>query len=134
MHSLFASPWVNPLEHPQEPTGSQGEWFSFGISFFPCRGGDLFSFGNAFAAPRGHTHRICSRQCLRQGEKCLTWYHGQCEKMSKKCAKKLDTFLCYFCQQKVNILWSDNKRLKKVVLLFLTTSKRYHIVGVRTLP
>ena len=67
-----------------------------------------------------------------QGEKCFTWYHGQCEKMSKKRAKKLDIFLCYFCQRKENILWSDNKRLKKVVLLFLTTSKRYYVMGVHT--
>ena len=37
--------------------------------------------------------------------------------------KKLDTFVCYFCPRKVNILWSNNNRLKEVVMLFLTTSK-----------
>ena len=80
----------------------------------------MFSFGNDFGGPREHTDGICLRQCDRQSEKCFTWYLGRCEKMSKKHAKILDTFLCYFCQQKVNIiLWSDNKRLKKVVLLFL---------------
>ena len=24
-------------------------------------------------------------QCERQGEKCFTWFHGQCVKMSKRC-------------------------------------------------
>ena len=37
---------------------------------------------------------------------------------------------CNFCQWKVNIiLWSDNKRLKKI-MLFLTTWKRYYLVAV----
>ena len=36
--------------------GTQGEWYSFGISFFPHEGGELFSFGNDFAGPRAHTH------------------------------------------------------------------------------
>ena len=29
MHLSFASPWV-------DPRGTQGEWYSFGISFFPA--------------------------------------------------------------------------------------------------
>ena len=71
----------------------------------------------------------------RHGEKCFTWYHGRCMKTSNKRAKKLDTFVCYFCQWKVNaILWPDNTRLKKVVMLFLTTSKRYYVVGIHTSP
>jgi len=76
-----------------------------------------------------------------QGEKtqCFTWYryHSRCSKMKKKACKKMDAFACYFCQWKVNILyilWSDNKRLKKVVILFLTTSKRYYVVRVHTFP
>ena len=56
----FASLWV-------DPRGTQGEWYSFGISFFPA--GELSSFGNDFAGPRGHTHGICSRQWGRQGER-----------------------------------------------------------------
>ena len=48
MHSLFASPWVDPRDTPREPSGAQGEWYSFGISFFPHREGELFSFGNKF--------------------------------------------------------------------------------------
>ena len=68
----------------------------------------------------------------RQGEKCFTWYPGRRVKMIKKNCKKWDTFVCYFCQWKGNIiLWSDNKRLKKVVMLFLTTSQRC-VVRVRT--
>ena len=32
----FASLWVNPQDTPGEPAGTQGEWYSFGISFFPA--------------------------------------------------------------------------------------------------
>lgn len=55
-----------------ELMGSKGEWYSFGKSFSPCRGGELFSFGNDFAGPGGHTLGICSRQ-YRQGEKWTIW-------------------------------------------------------------
>ena len=55
MHLSFASPWVDTLDIPGEPTGTQGEWHSFGIYFFPRGGGVLFSFGNDFAGPWGHT-------------------------------------------------------------------------------
>ena len=99
---------------PGEPTGSQGKRFSFGISFFPAGEGSCLGLEKT-SLDLG----ICSRRCDREGEKCLTWYHGRCEKMSKKRAKKIDTFLCYFCQRKVNIiLWSDDERLKKVVMLW----------------
>ena len=43
------------------------------LVLFSRDGGELFSFGNDFAGPRGHTHGICSRQCDWQGEKCFTW-------------------------------------------------------------
>ena len=76
--------------------GNQVGMVQFWYFFLP-RGGGEFSFGNDFAGPRGHTHGICSRQCD-GGEKCLNWYHGQCVKISKKRAKKSDTFVCYFCQ------------------------------------
>ena len=56
MHLSFASPWVDP----REPTGVQGEWHSFGTSFFPLGEGELFSFENDIAGSRGHTHGICS--------------------------------------------------------------------------
>ena len=36
MHLSFASPWVDTLDIPGEPTGTQGEWHSFGIYFFPA--------------------------------------------------------------------------------------------------
>ena len=36
MHLLFASLWVDLRDTPEEPTGSQGGWYSFGISFFPA--------------------------------------------------------------------------------------------------
>ena len=91
----------------------------------------MFSVGNDFTGPRGHTHQISSRQWDRQGEKCFIWLDGRGVKMTKKRAKKLDTFVCYFCQRKLKlILWSDNKRLKKVVML-LTASKICY-VGVHT--
>ena len=31
----FASPCVDPRDTPGEPTGTQGEWYGFGIPFFP---------------------------------------------------------------------------------------------------
>ena len=40
MHLSFASPWIDPRVTPGVPTGSQGEWSSFGISFFPAGAGD----------------------------------------------------------------------------------------------
>ena len=71
-----------------EPTGTQVGRYSFGISFFSCEGGELFSFGNDFAGPRGHTHGICSRLCDRQVEKVLyliPW--SMCENEQKVCKK-----------------------------------------------
>ena len=110
-----------------------GRMVQFWYFFFPCGGGELLSFGNDFAGPRGHTHGICSRQCDRQGEKCLTWYHGRCVKMSKRRAKKLDTFV-YFCQWKVWWNGLTMKGWKKVIMLFLTTSNRDYVVGDHTSP
>ena len=116
---IICFPVGRPPGHPrgthEHPGGMVQVWYFF----FSRVEGDLFSFENDIAGPRGHTHGICPRQCDRQGEKCFT-----CAQMCKKCPKKLDTFLCYFCQWKVNIiLRSGNKRLKKVVMLFLTTTK-----------
>ena len=51
MHLSFASPSVDPWDTPGEPTGTQGEWYSFWYLFFPRGGGELFSFGNDFAGP-----------------------------------------------------------------------------------
>ena len=101
--------------------GNPGGMVQFWYIFFPLKGGEFLSFGNDFTGLWGHTHGIFLRQCDRQDEKC-TWCHGRCVKMSKKCTKEFDTFVCYFCQWRVNIiLCSDNKWLKEVVMLFLTT-------------
>ena len=35
MHLSFASPWADPRATHGQPTGAQGEWHNFGISFFP---------------------------------------------------------------------------------------------------
>ena len=43
---------------PGEPTGTQKKWYRFDISFFPHGRGELLSFGNDFAGPRGHTYEI----------------------------------------------------------------------------
>ena len=121
----------------------------FWYFFFPCREGELFNFGNDFTGPRVHTHRIWSSfpgqrnitldqsfsvvlfhfeswvsQSNRQDQVLYLVPWLMCEN-EKKADKKLDTFVCYFCQRKVNIiLWSDNKKLNKVVLLLMITSKR----------
>ena len=102
MHLSFASPWVDTLDIPREPTGTQGEWHSFGI-FFSRGGWDLFSFGNDFAGPWGHTHGICSGQCDRHSEKYLTWYHSRCVKMRKKRGKKFDILIKYCVAWKLNV-------------------------------
>ena len=49
MHLSLAS----PLADPGEPTGTQGEWYSFGISFFPEEE------GSNFAGSWEHTHGTC---------------------------------------------------------------------------
>ena len=36
MHLSFASPWVDSLDIPGEPTGTQGKWHSFVCFFFPA--------------------------------------------------------------------------------------------------
>ena len=41
-----------------EPTGTQGKWCRFDISFFPHGRGELLSFGNDFAGPRRQTQEI----------------------------------------------------------------------------
>ena len=83
MHLSFASPWVNALDTPGEPTGTQGEWYSFGISFFPTAEGSCLVLE---MTPLDHRD-IHSWFKAVQGEKCLTWYHGQCVKMSKSVKK-----------------------------------------------
>ena len=76
--------------HPGHRRESRGEWYSFGISFFPAVEGSCLSFGNDVSGTRGDTHGICSRHCDRLGEQWFTWYHGHRVKMSKKSAKKMD--------------------------------------------
>lgn len=79
--------WLTQLDHlllrgsiPGTLTGIRMEWCSFGVSFLPRGGGELFSFGNDFARPRGRTQRICSRQWDKRGEKC---FDDRCVKMQK---------------------------------------------------
>ena len=45
---------------PGETHGYPEGMVQFGYFFFPRGVGELFSFGNDFAGPRGHTHGICS--------------------------------------------------------------------------
>ena len=54
---------------------------------------------------------------------------GQCVKMNKKWAKKNWIPLFVIFANEIKVLWFNKKRLKKVVMSFLTTSKRYHVVG-----
>ena len=54
-----------PLGHPEGTHGNSGEIVKF-FKFYFSRG-ELFSFGNDFAGPRGHTHWIGSsfgQQCI----------------------------------------------------------------------
>ena len=108
-----------------EPMGSPGEWSRFGISFFPAGEGSWLVSETTFMdhgdIPTGFVwgsatdkRKNASPGSVLDVRKRASWKSEQ---------KKMRTFLCYFCQRKVNIiLQSINKRLKKVVLLFLTTS------------
>ena len=128
---------VDPWDTLGEPRGTQGWMVQFGTYFFLAWEGSCLILDTTPL-----DHRDISRGYIDiptgfvRGSvtgKCFTWYHGRCVKMSKKHAKNLDTSV--FCQWKVNIIpWSDEKRLKKFAVLFLTTDKRYHIIGVRTFP
>ena len=61
MHLSFTSLRVDPWGTNREPSGI-GTVLVL-IFFFPCRGGELFSFGKDFAGPWGHTHGICASFC-----------------------------------------------------------------------
>jgi len=71
MHLSFALPLVYPWDTPGEPTGTQEEWYSLGISFSP-RGREVVSFGNDFTGLREHTHRIYSNQLQTE----FTFFHA----------------------------------------------------------
>ncbi|XP_044174331.1 PHD finger protein Alfin1-like [Acropora millepora] len=40
-------------------------------------------------------------KCDKQGPRCHIWYHGRCVKISKKRAKKIDRYICYYCKDTV---------------------------------
>ena len=88
MHLSFVSPGADP----GDTHGNPGTVMVF---LFCPRGGELRSFENEFAGPRGHTHGIWSWQWDRQGEKCFIWFDGRAVKMSKRRAKKFHTLACY---------------------------------------
>ena len=71
------------------------------LYFFFFHGiGELFSFGTTSLDHGDVPNGIYSSHCDRQGEKYFSWYHGQCLKISEKHAKKLDTFVCNFGNEK----------------------------------
>ena len=48
MHLSFASPCVDPWDTPGEPSGTQREWYSFGISFSPAAEGNCVVLETTF--------------------------------------------------------------------------------------
>jgi len=114
-----------PLGNPQEPR-ENGTVLVF---LFSPWGRSCLILKNDYAWSRGHTPGICSRQSDRQDWQCFIWFETE-----QKACKEIG-YICYFCQWKVKIiLWSDNKRLKKVVMLFLTTSKINYVYGCSYFP
>ena len=121
----------------------------FWYFFFPRKGGELYNFGNNFSWPRGHTDRICASlgrwyvtldQSFSapsyfisiydpvQQARCKVLYlvpWSRCEN-EQKVREKIGWICLLFLPMKSRyiILRSDNKRLKKVVMLFLTSSRR----------
>ena len=89
---INASPWVDPQDTP----GIPGEWYSFGISFFPaeegsclvlkttCLGHGDIPTGFVRGSATGKVKRVLSDTMVDEDE--------------QKACQKLDTFLCYFCQ------------------------------------
>ena len=70
MYLSFASPRVDPRGTRGYTGGMVQYWYFF---FFRDGGeGELFSFGNDFAGPWGHTYGLGSRQCDRQGDLLAT--------------------------------------------------------------
>ena len=60
IHLSFNFPWVpsgTPPGNPREPRGSGQFWYFL----FLGREGELFSFGNDFDGPQGHTHGTYTR-------------------------------------------------------------------------
>ena len=121
---------------PGHPRGSQGKWYSFGISFFPAEEGSCLVLETIsldhLDIPTGFVWGSATGKV----KNALPGTMVDVRKWAKSEQKKpgyLLCFICYFCQRKVNIiLKSDSKRLKKVVMLSLTTCKRYYVVGAHT--
>ena len=104
INALFICSLVGrPPGPPGESTGTQGEWYSLGISFLPA--GEWSSLVLDFADPRdvvefwsGVYRSIPAFFRTFFFHFDLTRYLDRCVKMSKKRTKKLDKFVCYFCQ------------------------------------
>ena len=124
------SPVGRPPGPPGESTGTQGEWYSLGISFLPA--GERSCLALDFADPRDVVEFWSA--VYRSIPKFfrtlffhfdLNRYLHRCVKMSKKRTKKIGSIRLLFLPMTITF-WSDNKGLKKVVMLFLTASKRYY--------
>ena len=110
-----------PPGHPQRTHGKPAGVVQFWYFFFPRGGGSCLVLETTSLdlgdIPTGFVLGGATREVKK--EKCFTWYHGRCEKMSKNRAKKNWNNSLFFCQRKVNvILWSENKSLKKVVSVY----------------
>ena len=90
MHLSFSFRWVDP----QDPPGTQGEWYSLGISFLPA--GERSCLALDFADPRDVVEfwSAVYRSILKFFRTFffhfdLTRYLDRCVKMSKKRTKNI---------------------------------------------
>ena len=71
---LFASPWVDPWDTPEEPRGTQGGMVQFGISFFLAGEGSCLVLDTSSL-----DHGDIPTGFVRGGlaGNCFIWYQGQ---------------------------------------------------------
>ena len=126
---IICCPVSRPPGTLGEHTGTQGESNSVGISFFPTGEGSCL-FLETTSLDHGDKYpqdlfEVVQQASALPGTK-INW--SMCENEQKAGKKKWIPLFVIFANE-IKILWFNKKRLKKVVMSFLTTSKRYHVVG-----
>ena len=91
-------PHGSTLGTPRGKHRNPGVMVVFWYFFFPDGGGSCLVLETTSLDHGDNYPQDLFKAMGQQGEKCFIWFDGRCVKLSKKCAKKLDTFVCYFCQ------------------------------------
>ena len=90
------------LLHVIELTGTQGQWYSYGICFLAVAAGScLVSEMTSLDHGDKTSHGICSRQWDRQGEKYFIWFDVRGVKVRKSVQRNwTHSFVCFFASAK----------------------------------